>query len=406
MYRLIIKLAWASLNRRRSRSYLVVLMIGLCLWGLLVLDGLYDGMIAQMIRNAIRSDCGQLSVFAKGYRQDHDLAKLIVNKKIGPLLASDRRVKSFSERLLQDGLVATAHYARNVMVYGVDLQEERRQGKLDAYLQAGKFSFGRRQRGAIIGAKLAEKLKVKVGDKIILSAQDLANEVASSALTVAGIVKTNTGLDKNAIFIARHRTRQFLMVPQGVSQILITLNNEARDIAALQRKLKKIGGLEVLRWDEIYPALLQSREMMVRFNLVASFLVFCVAGLGIFGVMLVSVLERMREFGIMLALGTEFALVRWQVMAESFFLGVMGFLAGAGLGGGTLYYFHRHGLDLSMFSQGLDAFGMDAITYAVIRPQYFYLALAAVILATMVSALLPLRILQKAKPINAIQNII
>lgn len=405
MYRLIIKMAWASLNRRRSRSYLVVLMIALCLWGLLALDGLYDGMIAQMIKNAIRSGSGQISVFAKGYRLDHDLAKLIDSKGLERLLTSDHRIRSFSERLLQDGLVATAHYARSARIYGVDLRQEKAQGQLDRYLKQGRYSFGRRLGGAILGAKLAEKLKVHIGDKIILSAQDLANEVSSSALKVTGIVKTNTGLDQNAVFIAMDKARRLLAAPRGVSQVLISLNSEARDIYPLQRELEKIGGLEVLRWDEIYPALLQSREMMEKFNLIASFLVFCVAALGIFGVMLVSVLERMREFGIMLALGTEFSRIGWIVMTESFFLGILGFLAGAGLGGGTLYYFHQNGLDLSMFSQGLDAFGMDVVTYAVVRPQYFYLALAAVILATLVSTLLPLRILQKSRPISAIQEI-
>ena len=177
------------------------------------------------------------------------------------------------------------------------------------------------------------------------------------------------------------------------------LKDETRDAHALQNELKKNAGLDVLRWDEIYPALLQSRDMMEVFNLVAGLLVFCVAGLGIFGVMLVSVLERMREFGIMLALGTEFSQIRWIVMTESFFLGAMGFVVGGGLGGGTLYYLNRNGLDLTMFGRGFDAFGMDAVTYAVIRPEYFTLALAAVIMATLVSALLSLWILKKAKPI-------
>jgi len=131
-------------------------------------------------------------------------------------------------------------------------------------------------------------------------------------------------------------------------------------------------------------------------------LIFAVAGLGIFGIMLVSVLERLREFGIMMAIGTGFSRIRNIVLLESFFLGGIGYLAGVALGGATLYYFYVHGLDLTVFSEGLDVFGMDAVTYAMIRSDYFVNALFAVALATFCSVLLPLRILKKARPIEAI----
>ncbi len=396
MYRMIIKIAWASIHRRRSRSYLVILMIALCLWGLLSLDGLYDGMIAQMINNAVRSDSGDITIFAKGYRQDRDLNKLIRDDNFLSILTDDQRVQGVSKRLIQDGLAATAHYARNIRIYGITLATEQDLSHLDSYITKGSYSFDRRQQGTIIGQNLADKLQLAIGSKIILTAQDITGEIASIALRVKGIIKTNTALDKNAVFMDLDRARQWLSVPQGISQIRIMLHN-TKDAAAIQSKLQGINNIEIWRWDEMYPALLQGKEMMEIFNLVSSLVVFCVAGLGIFGVMTVSVLERLREFGIMLALGTEFRQVSGIVITESLFLGCLGFLAGASLGGGTLYYFHEHGLDLSIFSNALDTFGMDAVTYTVIRPGYFGLSLAAVIVASLLSAILPLRMLKKSK---------
>jgi ABC-type antimicrobial peptide transport system permease subunit len=130
-----------------------------------------------------------------------------------------------------------------------------------------------------------------------------------------------------------------------------------------------------------------------------------VAALGIFGVMLVSVLERLREFGIMLAIGTRFSQLRNIIFVESFFLGFIGFSLGSLVGGATLYFFKVNGLDLSMFSDAFDEFGMDAVTYAIIRPGYFVMALAAVTLATFLSVLIPLRVLKKSKPIEAINKV-
>ncbi|MCI5126600.1 MAG: FtsX-like permease family protein, partial [Candidatus Electrothrix sp. AR5] len=199
--------------------------------------------------------------------------------------------------------------------------------------------------------------------------------------------------------------RKLLAIENGAAQVAVLLHDEGQ-IAGLQQELhEKFPELDVQRWDELYPALLQSRVMMEGFNLITNLLIFCVAALGIFGVMLVSVLERLREFGIMLAIGTRFSEICTIILAESFFMGFIGFGLGSLIGFSTLYYFKIHGLDLSVFSDAFEAFGMDAVTYAIIRPSYFVTALIAVTGATLLSILIPLRVLKKAKPIEAINTI-
>lgn len=407
MFRLTGKIAWASLVRRRTRSVLVVMMIAVSLWGLFFMEGIYDGMTEQMINNAIRSDSGHISLFGEGYRLDPDLSRQVNDVAvIDSLLARDSRVLSYVKRLKQDGLVATAHYSRGVAIFGVDLTAEEKHGRLKGYLCQGEFSFGQKGRGAIIGFKLADKLQVRIGSKIVLSAQDSHGEVSAAPLKVTGILKTNNmALDENAVFMGDKKARKLLAMDEGVSQVAVILHDEAQ-IAGLQQELRQqFPHLEILRWDELYPALMQSRVMMEGFNLVASLLVFCVAALGIFGVMLVSVLERLREFGIMLAIGTRFNQIRNIIFIESFFLGFIGFSFGSLIGGATLYFFKVNGLDLSMFSDAFDEFGMDAVTYAIVRPGYFVTALAAVTLATFLSVLIPLRVLKKSKPIEAINKV-
>ena len=407
MFRLTSKIAWASLVRRRTRSMLVVVMIAVSLWGLYFMEGIYDGMTEQMINNAIRSDSGHISLFGKGYRLDPDLSRRVEDVAVlDSLLARESRVLSYVKRLKQDGLVATAHYSRGVAIFGIDPAAEEKHGRLKGYLSQGEFSFGKKDRGAIIGFKLADKLQVRIGSKIVLSAQDSHGEVSAAPLKVTGIIKTNNmALDENAVFISDKKARKLLAMDKGVSQVAIILHDEAQ-IAGLQEELRlQFPHLEILRWDELYPALMQSRVMMEGFNLVTSLLIFCVAALGIFGVMLVSVLERLREFGIMLAIGTRFSQIRNIIFVESFFLGFIGFSLGSLIGGATLYFFKVNGLDLSMFSDAFDEFGMDAVTYAIIRPGYFVTALAAVTLATFLSVLIPLRVLKKSKPIEAINKV-
>lgn len=407
MFKTICKIAWASLVRRRSRSVLLVLMIAVSLTGLLLMEGIYDGMTEQMISNAIRSDSGHISILGQGYRLDPDLSRWIMDVDgIEAFLTGDARVKSYVKRLKQDGLVATAHYSRGAMIIGIDPDAEDRHGRLGGYLHEGDYNFGKKGNGAIIGFKLADKLQVRIGSKIIVSAQDRRSEVSSTPHRITGIIKTNNmALDENAVFLSGKQMRKLLDMEKGFSQIAVIAHDELQ-LPEIQDDLRTaVTGADVQRWDELYPALLQSRVMMEVFNLVTNLLIFCIAALGIFGVMLVSVLERLREFGIMRAIGTGFGEIRNIILVESFFMGFTGFGLGTLIGFSMLYYFKIYGLDLSVFGEAFEEFGMDAVTYAVIRPDYFVTALIAVTVATFLSVIIPLRVLYKSKPIETINTI-
>ena len=144
---------------------------------------------------------------------------------------------------------------------------------------------------------------------------------------------------------------------------------------------------------------------MKGFSLVVSLMIFGITGLGIFGVMLVSVLERIREFGIMIAIGTGFGQIRMMILIESLVLGVTGFIAGTFCGGLSLLYFKTYGLDLTLFSEAFEELGMDAVTYALIRPGYFSTAFIAVVIAVLISIYFPLRILRKSRPVEVINEV-
>ncbi len=409
MYRMVLKMAWASLCRRRLRSVMVVLMICSSLWGLLLMQGVYDGMTEQMIYSAIRSDSGHISIFGQGYRSDPCLAKRIpqsvfVPGKLPGLLEKNPEVRSWVQRLCQSGLAATAYYSRNIEIRGIDAQQE--YGRLQDTLFRGEYGFGKDGKSAMIGFLLARKMKLDVGMKVVLSAQDVNAEVSSIALRVRGILKTNNRLlDETAVFMDIHAARKFLGVPGGVTQISILLNGE-KGIVRLQHKLQAVlSDLDILSWDELYPALMQSRVIMKGFGLVVSLMIFGVTGLGIFGVVLVSVLERIREFGVMLALGTTPRRIWATILTESLLLGLAGYCMGALFGFLSLLYFKVYGLDLSLFSSAFEEFGMDAVTHAIIRPGYFSTAFAAVVVASLISATLPMQIIRKSRPIEVINTL-
>jgi len=240
---------------------------------------------------------------------------------------------------------------------------------------------------------------------VIFTAQDSTGEINAISFRISGILKTgNPSIDDQAVFISMEKMSKFLNVHQSATQIALRVK-DAEYIPMVQQELKKrFPTIDVLRWDELYPLLIQMQEYMNIFNLASYIIVFIVAALGIFGVMLVSVLERIREFSIMLAIGTPYRTVRNQIIMEASFLGLIGYLAGAFGGWIFLLYMSTAGIDMRAFEAGLELFGYSAVMYANMHLYYFFQAFFAVFFATLLSVIWPLRKLKKIKPIQVIQG--
>ena len=406
MYKIAFDLAWKSLIRRKTRTLMVIMMIALSLSGLLFLQGLYDGMVSHMINTTIRSDSGEISLYAKQYRLEKNIDYHIDDPiSIKTYLDGFNEIDAYAIRLSGEGLVSTAHKSLGAILKGVRLEDERRFGDFDTFLSQGKFDFGPKKQEALIGFKLAQKLKVTIGSRLVFTAQDASGEINAISFRISGIVKSgNLAVDEGSVFVSIETMEQFLALPNSATQIALRIKDESH-INSIQSKIqKKFNSLDVLRWDELYPLLIEMRDMMDIFNWLSYAIVFAVAALGIFGVILMSILERMREFSIMMAIGTPYKSIRYQVISEAFIMAIIGYIIGALLGLGFLAYTASSGIDLRYYQAGLESFGLNAILYADIRYYYFLQAFGAVFFATFLSVLWPLHVLKKIKPIEIIQG--
>lgn len=406
MFRIAQHLAWLSLWRRTTRSLMVIVMIALSLAGLLGIQGLYDGMVTHMINTTIRTDSGEISLYAKEYRLHKSLAyTLSPFSQMEEKLSKVEGISAYAMRLQQEGLIATAHKSLGASIKGISLENERNFGQFDRFIIKGSYSFGKGDKEALIGATLAKKLHLDIDSRVVFTAQDAKGEINALSFRISGMIKTgNPALDEYAVFVSMKKMSDFLDLKDTTTQIALRMT-DVENISKVQKVLKDLfPKADVLRWDELYPQLLQMQDIVQIFNFASYMIVFIVAALGIFGVMLVSVLERMREFSIMLAIGTPYKLVRDQILLEASFLGLIGFMTGAFLGCLILIYLSTWGVDLRSFEAGLETFGLNAVLIADIQPYYFFQAFFAVFFATLLSVIWPLRILKKVKPIEIIQG--
>ncbi len=406
MYKIAKHLAWLSIWRRKTRSLMVIMMIALSLSGLLGLQGLYDGMILHLINTTIRSDSGEISLYAKEYRLHKSLDyRLSPLSKYEDIFSKIEAIDAYSIRLEKEGLISTAHKSLGANLKGISLENEQTFGELDAFITQGDYSFGEGNKNALIGSTLAKKLNLTIGSRVIFTAQDATGEINAISFRISGILKTgNPSIDENSVFVSMEKMSQFLNLQQSATQIALRVK-DTESISMVQKELQTVlPDTDVLRWDELYPLLIQMQDWMNIFNLASYAIVFVVAALGIFGVMLVSVLERMREFSIMLAIGTPYKTVRNQIIMEASFLGLIGFIVGAFLGWTFLLYMSTAGIDMRAFEAGLELYGYSAIMYANMHLYYFFQAFFAVFFATLLSVIWPLRKLKKIKPIQVIQG--
>jgi len=397
MYKLIFKLAFNNAFLRLSRTLLVIIMIAVSMSMMLSIQGLYDGMTLSMIEKTKRSDSGEVSIYAKGYRLSKSLSDSIKDvKSIQTTLESMPEVEAVVLRLKAEGLSATARKSAFSTIIGIDLEDEKKFGAFDEFLKEGKLVLGKR--GALLGNELAKTLKVKIGSKVIFSTQDSSGEINSMSLKVKGIMQTsNITLDTSAIYVDKSKLTTFLGVSGDIAtQVAIRSESESLE-ATLKTKYKN---LDIKSFLELYPMIKQMKDMMVIFNSITFFIVMLVVFIGIMGVMYVSILDRIREFGIMKSIGLTYKLIRLQIFLEALFVGILGYILGAILGYVGLYYLVHVGLNLSEFADGMESFGMGTVIYADIKLSYFTSTFFAIIGASLLSVLLPLK---KIKTMNVIE---
>lgn len=400
-----IKMAFKNIFRRLSRTILTATMISVSLVSLMVMAGLYEGMIVQMVDATTKSDSGEVLIQAKNFRETEQIKYSIKDSKpIETIINEDSRVESFVTKVRSQGLIATAGYAQSVPIIGIDLQEEIKQSGLDNYLMSGELTFGKRDRGVIIGQTLAKDLKIKVGKKVIITTQDVNNEVVSIALKVKAITNS-TGLAKS-LLMSKTKLQETLGLGNSVSQICIIMKDRTLSTAfADELKEKELDDIAVYDWTELYSMLKEMEMMMSTINIISYAFVFLVASIGIFGVVLVSVLERIREFGIMMAIGTRFIDIAKMIIFESLMISTIGYIVGAIIGALLLIYLSTYGIDFSAFDDAFLMFGMDPNMKAIIKPAFFTDTLIAIYIATLLAVILPIRTLKKRKPVESIKEL-
>lgn len=371
---------------------------------IIISDGLSNGMIGQMLFNQINLNISHIQIHEKGFINNKVVKNYIQDyKKVDEVLKNDPAVKSYSRRVFVTGILSSANNSSGVMIYGINPAEEAKVSVVKNSMVDGTY-LTNNKRDIIIGKKLAEKLEVEVGDKVVAMANTLKGDIGSEVFRIVGIFKTaSSEFDKTAIYIPAATEQEMLNLGDKYYEYAIITKNYDK-VDEIQKNLQaRLGNnYEVLSYKDLLPMLIYQIELYKETMWILNVIIGLALIFGIINSMLMSVFERIREFGVLMSIGMKNSRIYLMIVTEAFIIGIVGTLAGLIIGLLLEIPLAHTGINLSFFSSGLEAFGIGTIIYPVLSIGNIIMSSLFMPFVAILGALYPAYKAIKLEPIYAI----
>ncbi len=414
---LLAKLAWRNLWRHRKRTVITLSSIAIG-FGLAVFSiGIGDGSHNSMIRNAIKLGEGHMAVQPRGYLEAPANHKYLADgRSLQQQLETLGIAGSIEPRISLQVLASTANNSVGAALEGMSASNDPRVAMLKPKIIKGNWIKPDDHRGIVIGDGMARKLKVKVGGKVVLMAGTRGGDTQAQLGRVRGIFDSHVDeLDDFLVLSDIAFARYFLegegadVEMQPVTRFAVFLDdpdnlNEAKRII---KNAVSDDKTVVLDWQELMPQLVQFIVIDDAGNYVFLVLILTMVVFGILNTVLMSVLERTREFGLLRALGLGRTHLLLLVFCESMLLSMLAVIIGWIVGGGTHWWFSKHGLDFSAIMGGDTAMMgtfIDPIIYTELSQGRVIQLTLIVFIATLASGIYPALKAARVTPVQALRT--
>jgi len=409
------RIAWRNLLRGWRRSAVVLCSVSVGLFASLTLVAWAHGLLAQIVQTAVATRLSLLAVHAQGYQADPDVGRSLGDggRALAELLERFPGAHA-SPRALGDGLAQSARQSAHVTLVGVVPQAERRVSVVGDSLVAGDFpqptppGVVRALPGALLGSALAEQLRVGVGEKIVLHAP---GESGLGAFRVSGLFHSaSPDFDKSTVFLRLEDAQHLLGVGDRVQEIAVALD-DARALDRLDAfakdqlpRARPGEALEILTWQEREPRLASLLDLMSSTAWVAYATVFAGMAFGIANALLMSVFERIREFGVLRSLGLQARQLIQLVLFESLILTVGGAALGVGLGVAVVEVLGHFGVSGDAFA-GAGTLSVGPRVYPRLESGDWISPFALALVTAAIAAVWPAVKAARLRPAEAVRHI-
>ncbi|MGB5492371.1 MAG: ABC transporter permease [Woeseiaceae bacterium] len=400
-------LAWRYLWRNHRRTIIMVSAIAVGVWAMIFMTALSRGMVDQMLEDGVAALPGHVQVHNPGFLDDPSVANRIpigdaeLAKKFA---ATD--FPAWASRVKVPAVIASEYESRGVTLLGIDPAAEREFGYLSYDDVEGRFLESAEDSGIVIGRRLADKLETRVGKRVVVMSQDPDNEIADRGFRVVGRFEADVpAFEEGNVFIGKKAAQKMLRIGDTTTEIVFFGDNY-RDVEPTYEKVTAAvdGELEVSRWSEVATYLGSMLKVMDGFVMIWMIVIFLALSFGLVNTLVMAVFERVREIGLMLALGMKPSNILGQIIIESMLLLSVGLVIGNLLAWLTIQPL-RGGIDISAVAEGMEMMGASSVLYPRLYVSDMILANVIVLSLGFLASLSPAWRASRYEPVEAITKV-
>jgi putative ABC transport system permease protein len=402
---MLLFLAWRNIWRSRKRSLIILAAVGFGLWGGLFAGAIFNGMSESMVNSAIDRNIGHIQIHSPGFAEEYALSETIGSSdSLAALIRKIEGVAAVSGRGRLEAMIASATTNFGVQINAIDTVHEKQSSSISAMITSGRYFGTNKRNELVIGQKLADRLRVRLQSKVVISFQALNGDIQYEACRIVGLFQSASGaFDETNAFMRRQQMANIL--GQDLVHEMVIRATDANAVAAIMDNLAAMNlRLQIQSWQEIAPELAYISSVLEVFSLLFIFIIILALLFGIINTMLMSVLERTRELGMLMAVGMGRQRVFFLIVLETVMLSLTGTALGLFLGVTTIKSSAYLGLNFSFFSASLSNFGISTIVYPFLPVEMYTALIIMIVVAANFAAIMPASKAIRLQPAAAIRT--
>jgi ABC-type lipoprotein release transport system permease subunit len=402
-------LAWRNIWRHPRRTLLTIGAMVFADMLLIFMLGLQFGQYRMMIDNSLRAFTGQMQIQAAGYKDEPSMHRSIPDAdELARTIRDAMQMDAVSVRGYGFALVSSEQRTIGAQITGVDPHHEQYVSTIPGLIKQGRYLGSSMANELVVGSTLARNLKVTTGDELTLLGSGKDGSIAATVAPVTGIFESgNRDLDRQMLSMPIDTFRDVFSMHGDAHSIVIggSRDNADQITAAAGEAIRDTEGLVLLGWEELLPGLKQA----IQADFTSAWFMYAVlivlVAFSMLNTMLMSVLERTHEFGILLALGVRHGKLGRMIITESTVLALTGMLFGMLAGGLLTWYFVVNGFSYPGMEEMGERFNIPAVLYPEVSLRSLLPGPLAVFIATILASVYPVWHMRKLRPIEALQTV-
>lgn len=391
---IVLRLAWRNLWRQPRRTWLTTGAMVFSNILLVFMMSLQFGMYGLMVDNSLQIFTGHMQVQAPGYNDDQKMRQIVAD--ILPL-ASTIRAELMSKTVAARGqtfvLASSEDRSYGIGIYGVEPEFEQNVSNIPGLISAGRYLRENDAAEIVVGSVLARNLRVGIGDELTLMGSGVDGSFAAAIVDIVGIFESGvTDIDRNIAEIPIGLFQETFFM-QGAGHQIVIVGDDLDRVPELQMQVQSLlpagSDLVVRDWDELQPGLKQAIKADMSSSFFMYFILVVLVSFSVLNTQLMSVLERTREFGIVMALGLKPERLGRLIMLETALMGLMGAALGAFAGAVFTSWFTTNGLAFPGMDEMAAQFNLPARMYPRVNLLTLLAGPGIVFFFTMLAAIYP-----------------